>query len=438
MKFTYGLPAALIGAAIVVVQPQFVAALTTPEIARAITVRIDGPNTGSGVIVERKGNTYTVLTNWHVVETVGTYTVQTQDGQRYSVNPSVVKRLPGVDLAMLQFTSSTSYSVAELGDSDQLSEGTTVYVAGWADPDGISSERRYRFPDGRISERVQKPKEGYALVYSNPVKPGMSGGPVLNEQGRVVGINGLAVPDARTGAVDYLGIPINTFVRLRTAVSPPPAPGQPTTSSPSPSLNPGNAQGARAALRDVQGYWAQPYIEALAAKDIIAGFPDGTFKPYEPVTRAQFAAIINKAFSPMPQREAVDFTDVSRNFWGYQAIQSAYQGGFVAGYPGGVFQPQQQIPRVQVLVSLANGLSLRSDNASALSIYTDASQIPNYATDPVAAATVQQLVVNYPTPSQLNPNREATRAEVAAFVYQALVNAGRAEAIPSPYVVTLP
>ena len=195
---------------------------------------------------------------------------------------------------------------------------------------------------------------------------------------------------------------------------------------------------AQVAFQDVQGYWAQPYIEALAAKKIIAGFPDATFKPNEPVTRAQFAAIVSKAFSTKLQREPLDFKDVTRNFWGYQAIQSAYRGGFVAGYPGGVFQPQQQIPRVQVLVSLANGLSLRSDNPSALSVFTDASQIPNYATDPVAAATQRQLVVNYPTPNQLNPNREATRAEVAAFVYQALVNAGLAQAIQSPYVVKLP
>ena len=195
---------------------------------------------------------------------------------------------------------------------------------------------------------------------------------------------------------------------------------------------------AQIAFRDVQDYWAQPYIKALAAKKIIAGFPDGTFKPNEPVTRAQFAAIVSKAFAPTSQRKALEFSDVSRSFWGYQAIQSAHRGGFVVGYPGGVFQPEQQIPRVQVLVSLANGLSLRANNPNALSVYTDAYQIPKYATDPVAAATQRQLVVNYPTPTQLNPNRQATRAEVAAFVYQALVNAGRAEAVQSPYVVKSP
>lgn len=188
-------------------------------------------------------------------------------------------------------------------------------------------------------------------------------------------------------------------------------------------------------FRDIQGYWAQRYIEALVARDIIAGFPDGSFRPTDPVTRAQFATIISKAFAPQPQREAQDFRDVNQNFWAYQAIQNAYRGGFVAGYPGGVFQPQQEIPRVQVLVSLANGLKLSADNPSALSVYADASQIPSYATDPVAAATTRQLVVNYPTPNQLNPNRPATRAEVAAFVYQALVNTGRAAAIPSPFVV---
>ena len=195
---------------------------------------------------------------------------------------------------------------------------------------------------------------------------------------------------------------------------------------------------AQIALRDIKGLWAQSYIQALAAQNIIAGFPDGTFRPDEPVTRAQFATIVSKAFSPKAQRPAVNFKDVERKFWGYQAIQTAYQGGFVAGYPGGLFQPQQPIPRVQALVSLANGLKLSPNNPNAVSIYSDATQIPNYATDAVAAATQRQLVVNYPKPKELNPNREATRAEIAAFVYQALVNAGRAKAIPSPYLVRVP
>jgi parallel beta-helix repeat protein len=183
------------------------------------------------------------------------------------------------------------------------------------------------------------------------------------------------------------------------------------------------------------GYWAKGYIEALAAQNIIAGFPDGTFKPNEPVTRAQFATIINKAFAPAAKRGTISFRDVQTNFWAYAAIQSAYKGQFVSGYPDGTFKPQQQIPRVQALVSLANGLGLTANNQNVLGFYTDAAQIPDYASAPVAAATIRQLVVNYPTVKQLDPNRQATRAEIAAFVYQALVNSGRAPAISSPYLV---
>ncbi|RAM48316.1 MAG: hypothetical protein C6Y22_28670 [Hapalosiphonaceae cyanobacterium JJU2] len=185
-------------------------------------------------------------------------------------------------------------------------------------------------------------------------------------------------------------------------------------------------------------YWAKTYIEALAAKNIIAGFPDGTFKPNDPVTRAQFAAIVTKAFAQtQPKREATNFNDVNNKFWAYDAIRNAYRFGFVSGYPDRTFKPQQQIPRVQALVSLSSGLNLTANNQNVLSFYSDAAQIPSYATNQVAAATVKGLVVNYPNAKQLNPNREATRAEVAAFVYQALVNTGQVQAVSSPYLVTV-
>ncbi|WP_414619171.1 DUF1565 domain-containing protein [Calothrix sp. CCY 0018] len=195
--------------------------------------------------------------------------------------------------------------------------------------------------------------------------------------------------------------------------------------------------GATAFIDVAPNYWAKSYIEALASKGVIAGFPDGSFKPNEPVTRAQFAAIINKAFAPQAQQQAVNFSDVSRNFWAYNAIQTATKSPFLAGYPNNTFRPQLEIPRVQVLVALANGLGLTANNPNVISVYSDAAQIPSWASSPVAAATARQLVVNYPTATQLNPTREATRAEVAAFVYQALVNAGQAQPIPSPYVVTV-
>jgi parallel beta-helix repeat protein len=192
--------------------------------------------------------------------------------------------------------------------------------------------------------------------------------------------------------------------------------------------------GGSGTFADIEGHWAKPYIEALAAKGIISGFSDGTFRPREPVNRAQFAVIINKAFSPNPVRPAVNFTDVRNNFWAFRDIQAAFRGGYLSG-DGRLFRPGQEITRIQAIVSLASGLRLPPGENSVLSLYKDAAQVPNYAIAPLAAATKQQLVVNFPQQNQLNPNQVATRADIAAFVYQALVSAGKAEAIASPYIV---
>lgn len=196
---------------------------------------------------------------------------------------------------------------------------------------------------------------------------------------------------------------------------------------------------AQAAFSDVASdNWASPFIQELASRNIIAGFGDGTFRPNEPVTRAQFAAILLKAFPNAPRvNTPINFSDVPSNYWGLQAIQTAYATGFLAGFPGGTFRPNDNIPRAQALVSLSNGLRYASTQPadSVLQVYTDAANIPGFARNSIAAATERRIVVNYPDVRFLNPNQTATRADVAAFVYQALVSSGQVAAIQSPYVV---
>ena len=195
---------------------------------------------------------------------------------------------------------------------------------------------------------------------------------------------------------------------------------------------------AQTSFNDVPtNYWAQTFIQELASRDIIKGFPDGGFRPNDLVTRAQFAAMLNKAMTKAPTRDSVTFVDVDANYWAASAIQKAYTTGFMAGYPGNIFEPTQNIPRVQILVSLANGLNYTANQApeTILQTYADAASIPNYARNSVAAATENRMVVNYPNVQFLNPNQSATRAEVAAFIYQGLVRSGQVTAIASPYIV---
>lgn len=183
------------------------------------------------------------------------------------------------------------------------------------------------------------------------------------------------------------------------------------------------------------GYWAETFIQDLANRGIIAGFPDGRFRPNDPVTRAQYAAMVRNAFNKTRIRNSVRFVDIPVSYWAEPAITQAYTMGFLAGYPGNVFNPNQNIPRAQVLVSLANGLNFTSNNLSILQSFSDANLIPSYAVNSIAAAAENRMIVNYPNVQFLSPNQSATRADVAAFIYQALASQGQATAINSPYIV---
>lgn len=182
-------------------------------------------------------------------------------------------------------------------------------------------------------------------------------------------------------------------------------------------------------------HWASQFIVSLAERDIIAGFPDGTFRPDEPVTRAQYAAMVRKAFNRTSVRSSTTFVDVPANYWAATAIDTAYRMGFLSGYPNNVFEPNQNIPRAQVLVSLANGLNYQATTVASADIYSDSRSIPSYATASIAAATERQLVVNYPNVQILRPNQTATRADVAAFIYQALASQNQVATVQSPYIV---
>ena len=187
-----------------------------------------------------------------------------------------------------------------------------------------------------------------------------------------------------------------------------------------------------------QNFWARDFIAELARQDIITGFPDGQFRPNEPVTRAQFAAMIRKAFEKTKVRNAISFRDVSSSYWAYNAIREAYEMGFLDMVSGSEFNPNQSLSRLQVMVALTKGLnySASSSTESVLRFYSDAASIPADVRTLVAAATERGIVVNYPNVKTFSANTVATRAEVAAFLYQAMVSTGQAVAISSPYVVT--
>ncbi|MBD1835182.1 DUF3370 family protein [Cyanobacteria bacterium FACHB-472] len=180
----------------------------------------------------------------------------------------------------------------------------------------------------------------------------------------------------------------------------------------------------QAAFSDINSHWAKECISQMAPRKLVSGYPDGTFRPNATITRAEFAVLMLNAFPDAPiKRNGTSFKDVPTSYWAHKAIQDAYRRGFFSGYPGGVFQPNQAIPRLQAVGVVAGGknYSIPENPTQTLGQYfNDAAQIPEYAKNAIASAAVNSIVVNYPNVKQLKPNQTATRGEVAALMCRAL------------------
>jgi hypothetical protein len=121
----------------------------------------------------------------------------------------------------------------------------------------------------------------------------------------------------------------------------------------------------------------------MAPRKLVSGYPDGTFRPNATITRAEFAVLMLNAFPDAPiKRNGTSFKDVPTSYWAHNAIQNAYRRGFFSGYPGGVFQPNQAIPRSQAVgvVAGAKNYSIPENPTQTIGQYfNDATQIPEYA-----------------------------------------------------------
>ena len=134
----------------------------------------------------------------------------TPDGERHRTDLNI-KPIEDVDLAVVQFNSENSYRVGKLGNSLSATRGKTVYVAGAPEPSETMPSCTVLVTSGEIAGRQKPNEKGYALIYTNPTRRGMSGGPVLDEEGRVIGIHGQGdhQDGSKTGL--NLAIPIEGF-----------------------------------------------------------------------------------------------------------------------------------------------------------------------------------------------------------------------------------
>lgn len=214
-------------------------------------------NPGSGVIVARRNQTYYVLTALHVVRTREViYGVRTSDGEVHFVDDvktqeniypfgaeegELGEKIQGFDMAIIKFESERKYPVAIMGNSAQLKKGDRVYISGWPNPEDESARRERILSAGQLNEIINPPWSdgGYSLLYNNQTRRGMSGGPVFNAAGELIGIHGRGRAQKESYCIDptlsasnSCGMQTIHFIkqaeaaRMQLTFAPPPVPKQ--------------------------------------------------------------------------------------------------------------------------------------------------------------------------------------------------------------------
>jgi hypothetical protein len=173
-------------------------------------------------------------------------------------------------------------------------------------------------------------------------------------------------------------------------------------------------------LFDLDGHWAEAEIRRLAADGVVSGYPDGTVRADESLTRAAFATMVASAFDLSSSRTG-SFVDIE-DHWARDPIVEAAGAGFFSGYEDGSFRPEQLVTKTEAIVALANGLGLEDGARWRLrDAYTDADAVPDWAGPTVAGALAAGVVDERPFPldDRLEPRAIATRAEVLSAIASA-------------------
>jgi|GEM_PF-4881323 len=161
------------------------------------------------------------------------------------------------------------------------------------------------------------------------------------------------------------------------------------------------------AANDTNGHWAQYEIETWAEYGVIGGYPDGTFRPNDVITRGEFFKIVNSIFD-FQQTASNPFTDLDTNAWYFDHVIKLYAAGIING-DGSAINAESFITRQEAFSILARLFEF-DDNASALGAFSDSGNVAVWARGSVGALVSKGYVSG--RGDALYPLENITRAEV--------------------------
>ena len=174
------------------------------------------------------------------------------------------------------------------------------------------------------------------------------------------------------------------------------------------------------ATNDYTGHWAEESIKALYDKGFITGYPDGTFRPDAQIQRAEFMAIINRAFG-FNDKAQISFKDVKESDWHYEHIARAVAAGYIKGFTDGTMRPTNNISRQEAAVIIARILGLEeSADTSILASIKDGDKIQEWSAKGISAI-ISKGYIKLNEDNSFEPTKPITRGEMAFAVEKSYV-----------------
>ncbi len=176
----------------------------------------------------------------------------------------------------------------------------------------------------------------------------------------------------------------------------------------------GNEQ-KKVTLTDITGHWALEKINKLVVMGCISGYHDGTFKPDNTITRAEFATVLVKAFE-LENKGGKVFADTAGH-WSGAYIGAAAANGVVKGYDDDTFAPEDLITREQMAVMIVKAAKLAP--VAGETQFADSASISGWAREGIATATRNGIIKGYPD-NTVRPQGGTTRAEAVTAIVNTL------------------
>ncbi len=171
------------------------------------------------------------------------------------------------------------------------------------------------------------------------------------------------------------------------------------------------------AFSDIKGHWAEEIINDWASRKVVNGYPDGTFKPDNFITRAEYAQVIKNLLALTAKAET-GFSDVAENAWYYDAVMCVAKSGIMVG-DAGKFRPDDYITREEAFLAFARIVfGVGEDELPAdLSMFKDGDEVADWAKDRISALVREGIVRGMPD-GKIHPKDNITRAEFLAMLTQ--------------------